>query len=186
MLVGGEKALVFGTGVFVRDNVPLQMGENRIAVVATGPNGQKVERVVTVTRVAPNAPPPEPTERRLEMMTKSIEPAQDVILSRGDILELSFRGTPGQKAEYSLSADAWQPMTEAMEDASGKPSGLYRASLVATPDSDRTNSPVHFRLQAKPSGETNSQDHRRTRRSRPPAREGGFWVRLEAAPGARG
>src|SRR5689334_7534541 len=36
--VGGESARVFSTGILVRDNVPLQMGGNRIAVVATAPN----------------------------------------------------------------------------------------------------------------------------------------------------
>ena len=149
VMVGGEQALVFGTGIFVRDNVPLQMGDNRIAVVATGPKGEKVEQVVTVTRVAPSAPPPEATERRLEINAKSIEPAEDVILSRGDILELSFRGTPGQSAEYALSADAWRPMGEILDERSGKPSGLYRASLVVTPSSDLSNSPVRFRLRAK-------------------------------------
>ena len=147
--VGGEKARVFGTGVFVRDNVPLQMGENRIPVVATGPKGQKVEQVLTVTRVVPSAPSPEPTERRLGIDEKSIEPAEDVILSRGEILDVSFRGTPGQSAEYSLTADAWRPMAEVLDERFGKPSGLYRASLVATVTSDVTNSPVRFRLQAK-------------------------------------
>ncbi len=149
VVVGGEKAWVFGTGVFVRDNVPLQMGENRIAVVATGPKGQKVEQVVTVTRVALIAPPPEPSERRLEIDEKSIEPAEEDILSHGDILEVSFRGTPGQSAEYSLSADAWRPMAEVLDERSGKSSGLYRASLVVTPTPDLTTSPVRFRLQAK-------------------------------------
>lgn len=149
--VGGEAARVFGTGVFVRDNVPVQMGENRIAVVATGPNGEKAEKIVRVNRVPPTAPPPEPTERRLEIDASSVEPAQNVILSRGDILELSFRGTPGQGAEYSLSAGSWRSMEEVLEGSSGKASGLYRASLVATPSSDATNSPVRFRLQAKTS-----------------------------------
>jgi hypothetical protein len=135
--------------VFVRDNVPLQMGENRIAVVATGPKGQKIEKVVMVTRVSPVVPPPEPTERRLEIDEKSIEPAEDVILSHGDILEVSFRGTPGQSAEYSLSADAWRPMAEVADGRSGKPSGLYRASLGTTVTSDLTNWPVRLRLQAK-------------------------------------
>ena len=63
--VGGEAARVFATGVFVRDNVPVQMGENRIAVLATWPNGQKAEKIVTVNRMPPTAPPSEPTERHL-------------------------------------------------------------------------------------------------------------------------
>src|ERR1019366_7145494 len=86
---------------------------------------------------------------RLEIDEKSIQPAEDVILSRDDILEVSFHGTSGQSAEYLLSGDAWRPMTEVLEGASGKPSGLYRASLVVTPSSDLTNSPVRFRLHAK-------------------------------------
>ena len=150
--VGGEPARVFSTGVFVRDNVSLQMGENRIAVVATSSNGQKLEHVLTVTRTAETPAAPEPTERRLEIDEASIEPGRNVILSRSDILELSFRGTPGQSADYCLSGGDWQPMTEVRDEASGKASGLYRATLVATPASDASNAPVRFRLQAKPTG----------------------------------
>ncbi len=150
--VGGEAALVFATGVFVRDHVPLQMGENRIVVLATAPDGQKLEKVITVKREVETPPPPEPKERRLEIDEASIEPAQDTILSRGDILEVSFQGTSGQTAEYCLPAATWQPMTEALGGSSGKTSGLYQASLVATPTSDTTSAPVRFRLQAKPSG----------------------------------
>ncbi len=124
-------------------------------MVATAADGQKLERVVVVNRVAPEAPSPEPTERRLEIDAESIEPAQTTILSRGDILELSFRGTPGQSAEYQLAGDSWQPMAEVLDETSGKPSGLYRASLVATPTLDVTNSPVQFRLEARAS-ETNT------------------------------
>ncbi|HOX58462.1 MAG TPA: N-acetylmuramoyl-L-alanine amidase [Candidatus Paceibacterota bacterium] len=149
VVVGGEAARVFATGIFVRDNVPLQMGENRITVVATAPNGQKAEQVLTVTRTAGPPAPPEPSERSLEIDAESIEPAQNVILSRGDILQLSFHGTPGQKAEYSLSPGNWQPMSEAREDSSTRLTGLYRASLVATPNSDTTSVPVVFRLQSK-------------------------------------
>jgi N-acetylmuramoyl-L-alanine amidase len=136
----------------VRDNVPLQMGENRITVVATAPDGRKLEQVLAVTRDSPEVPPPEPTESRLEIDTASIEPAQDAILSRGDILELSFRGTPGQGAEYCLAADTWRPMAEAPDAGPGKPSGLYRASFVASPSSDIISSSVRFRLQAKAHG----------------------------------
>ena len=41
-------------------------------------------------------------------------------------------------------------MAEVLDEAASKPSGLYRASLVAMPTSDATNAPVRFRLQAKP------------------------------------
>lgn len=149
VLVGDKPAEVFSTGIFVLDNVPLQLGENRITVVATAPDGRKLEQVITVKREAETPAPPEPTDRGLEIDPESIEPAQDVILSRGDILQLSFHGTRGQKAEYALSPGNWQPMTEAREDASARLTGLYRASLAATPNSDTTSAPVLFRLQNK-------------------------------------
>jgi N-acetylmuramoyl-L-alanine amidase len=147
--VGGETARVFSTGIFVRDNVPLHFGENRIAVVATGHTGQKLDRVVTLTRTPAAEAPAEPKERRLEIDETTLQPAQTVFLALGDILELSFRGTPGQIAEYSLAPDVWRPMAEAVGEASGKPSGLYRASFVATGSFASTNSPVRFRLRAK-------------------------------------
>ena len=50
--VAGEAARVFATGIFVRDQVSLQMGENRIQVKATGANGARAERVVTMIRTA--------------------------------------------------------------------------------------------------------------------------------------
>jgi len=149
--VGGEAARVFATGIFVRDSVPLQAGHNRIIVVAMAPDGQKLERTITVTREAETSAPPEPQERGLEIDEESIEPARNVILSRGDILELSFRGTPGQVAEYRLSDGTWQPMAEAPEESPDTPSGLYRAALVATPSSETPAAPVQFRLQAKAS-----------------------------------
>ena len=158
--VGGKEARVFSTGIFVRDSVPLQVGQNRIMVVATAPDGQKLERTITVTREAETSAPPEPQERGLEIDEESIEPARDVILSRGDLLELSFRGTPGQVAEYRLPEGTWQPMAEALEESSGNPSGLYRAALVATPSSDTPAAPVQFRLQAKAS-ESNITGERR-------------------------
>ena len=147
--VGGESARVFSTGMLVRDNVPLQIGENRIAVVATLPDGQRIERIVTIKRVAETPPPPEPTERKLEIDARSIEPAQNLVLSRGDIFQASFRGTPGQKAEFALADGKWQPMGEALDDVSRKPTGLYRASIVVTPTADADGSPVRFRLTAK-------------------------------------
>lgn len=152
VLVGDKPAEVFSTGIFVLDNVPLQLGENRIAVVATAPDGQKLEQVITVKREAETPAEPEPMEGRLEIDNKSIEPAGNTVLSRGDILELSFRGTAGQEAEYCLSAEAWEPMNEVRDEATGKPTGLYRASFVAVATSDSTNSAVRFRLRAKPAG----------------------------------
>lgn len=148
--VEGQAAEVFATGIFARDNVPLQLGENQLRVVATTPDGQKHEQVVRVKREPEAAAAPEPKERRLAIDAESLEPAQNCILSRGDVLELSFRGTPGQAAEYCLSAGDWQPMHETRDAATGQPTGFYRAAFVAGATADTTNAPVRFRLRARP------------------------------------
>ncbi len=67
--VAGEAAAVFATGIFVRDQVPLQMGENKIRIVATAPDGSQIERLVAVTRTVETAGPaasPEGGERRAD------------------------------------------------------------------------------------------------------------------------
>ena len=144
--IGGKPARLFATGIFVRDQVPLELGENHIAVIATARDGRRLERVVTLNCAAEGPVSPEPPERRLEIVADSIEPARNIVLSRGDIWELSFRGTPGQNAEYRFANADWQPMTEVFSKES-KTSGLYRAGLVAVPGTESAGEPVRFRLQ---------------------------------------
>ncbi len=144
--VGGETARLFATGIFVRDQVPLKLGENQIKIVATARDGQKLERIVTLNRTEEAVAPPRTTPEGLEIRPDTIRPSANVFLAPGDVLELGLRGTPGQAAEFRLAGLDWQPMTEAMAPEAGKPSGLYRATLVATTQPEVTAEPVQFRL----------------------------------------
>lgn len=153
--VGHETAAVFATGIFVRDQVPLQLGENRIAIVATAPDGQQLEQVVTVNRAAETVAAPKPPRDGLTIDAASIEPSRNVFLMRGDVLELSFRGTPGQVAEYRLASSNWRPLDETRDPATGKSSGLYRANFVAGNETESAEAPVQFRLRRT---ETTSSD----------------------------
>lgn len=53
--VGGQAAQVFSTGVFVRDRVPLALGENRIEVVAER-GAERASTTLEVQRLAPPHP----------------------------------------------------------------------------------------------------------------------------------
>jgi N-acetylmuramoyl-L-alanine amidase len=152
--IGGEAAPVFATGLFVRDRVALNMGENRIAVVVTASDGEKIERVVIVNRLEEKPPAAPPAVRSLEIDASSIEPSRNAILSRGEILEVSFRGTPGQAAEFQMFGKGWKPMTEVVDAESTMPTGVYRADFVATAADDVASQPVRMRLRAKPQGKS--------------------------------
>ena len=155
--VGSESARVFATGIFVRDQVPLQLGENPIKIIATARDGRHTERVVTVNRTAEAEASPRPPRQGLEIDPDSIEPARNAFLTRGDVLELSFRGTPGQMAEFRLPNADWRPMAEIPAPETSTPSGLYRASLVATPATDSAPEPVRFRLRSANVGTNDSR-----------------------------
>jgi N-acetylmuramoyl-L-alanine amidase len=73
--VGGEPAQVFATGIFVRDQVPLELGENQITIVATARDGQRLERVVTVNRLPEPVVAPRPPRQGIEPDTDSHEAA---------------------------------------------------------------------------------------------------------------
>jgi len=147
--VAGQAARVFVTGIFVRDQVPLQIGENAIAVIATSRAGQKIERVLHIRRRDEPAPAVTAGDVKLNIDPQSIEPAESLCVIRGDILEVSFRGTPGQLAEYSLTGNSWTPMAEITDEGTNQPPGLYRASLVIGTSTETVAAPVHFRLKAK-------------------------------------
>ncbi len=153
--VEGKDAPVFSTGIFVRDQVPLQPGENQFRIVAFTRDGKRAERVITVKRISEPVSPTPPPGKRLEIDPNSIQPARDLILGRGDVLEVSFRGTAGQTAEFRLANSDWRPMAEVASSGSTGAVGLYRASWVAAPEADAPAEPVRFRLR-RPGINTNS------------------------------
>jgi N-acetylmuramoyl-L-alanine amidase len=54
--VGGEAVAVQPTGVFARDNVPLEPGLNTVLVEATLPGGRRIAQALAIERIAPAAP----------------------------------------------------------------------------------------------------------------------------------
>lgn len=164
--VGGVGVPVFRNGVFVRDHIPLQMGKNTIPVVVSMPDGtQRNERDVEVVRVAPKAPESKVLPARpLTIDSRSVEPSQNLALSPGDLLEVSFRGSARNRASFQIGAQPWTPMQEVLDPQTGEPTGLYRATVTAPSDpeatgTDSTSQGVTVRLEAVPApGERNAPE----------------------------
>ncbi|MBP7937055.1 MAG: N-acetylmuramoyl-L-alanine amidase [Phycisphaerae bacterium] len=122
--VGDVAVEVYSTGGFARDGIPLQMGKNTIAVVATDATGQRVTRSVTVIRKEPQPEPP-------PSVLKVVEPAEDIVLLPGETLAIRAVGPPGGTGFATcLGSEAKLALTEARNDR-GEPTGSYSATVKA-------------------------------------------------------
>lgn len=142
--VAGKEAQVFSTGIFVRDRVPLVLGENRIEVVAER-GAERASTTLEIKRLEPPKPKLEPRQR-LTIDAATIEPRRDVILSRGHELDVSFRGTPAQIAEFRIGDGKWHKMIEEVDSASTIPTGRYRATYIAPATGERPAQTITVRL----------------------------------------
>jgi N-acetylmuramoyl-L-alanine amidase len=153
VVAGVEVPVYKTTSLFVRDQVPLALGLNGITVEAYNATGARAETSLTVTRE--EAPPvatqwqgPDAIDR------ESISPAQDLILMQGDLLEVGFRGRPGQRAAFRLPDGKWVDMIEEADPASTMPTGRYRGHIVIRADADTTFSALQVRLTFKSGRQT--------------------------------
>ncbi len=119
--VAGETVTVHGTGIFVRDRLPLALGPNPIQVDVSLPDGRRLSQTLTVMRVPPAPVPLWPADR-LWLDGSSLQPAQDLQVAPGEAVEVSLRATPGQRVQARLPGQAWQVLAEPSP-------GRYRAML---------------------------------------------------------
>jgi N-acetylmuramoyl-L-alanine amidase len=136
--VAGEPVAVYGTGVFVRDQLPLALGRNELTVEVSGSDGATVRHTVVVQRLPPPAPPSWPA-RRLWLDGGSLEPSQDHRLAPGEDVEVALRATPGQKVQARLAGHRWQTLAEPQP-------GQYRGWLRFTASDDVAPAAVQVRL----------------------------------------
>ncbi len=141
--VAGEPATVFSSGIFVRDGVPLALGDNRLTIDAIGPDGQTSTLQVTLQRQEPPAAVAWPTQQ-LYLNGLSLQPQQLVYLQPGEAVQVAVQATPGQRVRAQLPGQPWRPLYEASP-------GRYRASLAFVQPgapAEVTPAPVRIEVQA--------------------------------------
>jgi len=140
--IGDKDVEVFSTGAFALDNIPLNMGENKIQISATNPEGKTTTRYITVIRKEPQPIAP--------VSTNEIQqPREDVSLISGDVLEIKVKGPAGQKGY----AQCWNkkfkfPLTEIL-DKDNKLTGNYYASFKIPANFSKKASPITVRFEGK-------------------------------------
>lgn len=145
--VAGVNAPVYSTGVFVRDKLPLQLGLNRIPIVVEHPQGVREETIVEIQRVPVPQQMTMGTTGPLRIAPDSIRPAEDTMIWPGEVIEASFHGTPGQRAECELPSGKRFPLTEETDPGSSAPTGRYRGIIALS--APMSSAPLVMRLRER-------------------------------------
>ena len=97
LTINGYKAKVHSNGAFLAF-LPIRPGDFVFELIATNKAGVSIKKVLV--KVPPTILPV--PEDSFCIVEASIRPKQDLVLTAGDVLETSFRGTPGCQASFSL------------------------------------------------------------------------------------
>ncbi len=119
--IGDRHVEVYSTGAFTHDNIPLETGENKIAISASTPDwSTTTTRYLTVIKKEH-----EREERKVAFEVK--EPSANLSLMAGDVLEIRAVGPKGQQGGASCWNGKVKLDLEESTDADGNPTGEYRA-----------------------------------------------------------
>lgn len=144
--VDGEKVEVYSTGAFARDNIPLEMGENKIEISARNEEGRSARMALTVIRKKPE-PPREISEISI------LEPSADAAFMPGDIIEIKARGPVGKKLKVSLfNGHRELSMSESLNEDQAS-TGVYTTIWRIPPDFHSVAMPFTVQLVPEKPGE---------------------------------
>ncbi len=144
--VNGEPAELFDTGIFVRDQIPLEMGKNSITVTVTDAEGRTGKRTLEITRVPEPTPTPIPPPFPLFIDKESIQPGEEVRLQPGEPLFFGFRGAPDNIAEFKTPWTDWIRLEEEHERGTFRPLGIYGLNRPFARTEDVTPGNLLFRV----------------------------------------
>ncbi|MCU7496093.1 MAG: N-acetylmuramoyl-L-alanine amidase [Ignavibacteria bacterium] len=127
--INGTPYKVYPSGVFA-GLLTLQMGENPFTITALTPSGQTLTKTFLIIRKKSM----ETTTRdSLVIEDAMMEPSRELWLNTGDVLRLSFKGTPGCNAYFGGGKGAWLPMVEVPDSETNGIKGIYHGLYKIKP-----------------------------------------------------
>ena len=142
--INGEKVPVYKTtGGFVRDNISLTIGENTVTVQATNPDGNTTEKIFIVHR---QEPLPEVKKERTDFSWQ--EPAENLGLMPGDVLQVTLSGPTGYKGTVTV----WENLTLALTEITA---GTYVANYRIPPGMIKAAGRITANVEPVNGGESN-------------------------------
>lgn len=140
--IGDEHVTVYATGAFSRDNIPIELGENKIPIsIVSEDHPTTVTRYFTIVRKEPEPP------KEIDTIT-ILEPREDTAFFPGEIMEIKIKAPSKGEALVTL----WEknkitlPLKEGMEkDSKGVYTAVYRIPF----DTIQEPSSIQVRLRNK-------------------------------------
>lgn len=150
--VNGLKVPIYSTSLFVRDQIPLELGKNTLEAIVTGDDGTTARRTLTVTRLPEPTPTPLPPSFPLFIDEKSFQPAEETRLAPDEMFRLSFIGAPENIAEVRFPWSDWIRMDEETFPGTSQRTGRYSLNRAFTAREDVKAGNIEIRLRAPGDG----------------------------------
>ena len=143
VFVNGTEAHVYPSGAFITV-IPLAAGPNTVRVTTVGTKGDSLMRDFRIIRSEPPRPAPHDT---LVIDENSLEPAQDLWLGAGDVIQVRFKGSPGWDGTFDIpGVESWIPMRELPATETNGMPGIYVGQYRIRPDNRAENVQIAYRL----------------------------------------
>jgi len=141
--INNREVRVYPTGAFV-GMVNLGVGENDVTLKSISETGDTLARKFILERPKPLES--SPTDQ-LVIEDIMMEPAQDRWLDVGDILEVKFKGSPGNEASFDIEGvERRIPMRELPPSETGGIEGIYVGTYEVKQEDFVQDVPIRFRL----------------------------------------
>ena len=129
--INGKDAEVYKTtGLFAVDRFPLKTGKNVIVTSARNADGETTTKLEITGKESAPVKPATNKAALAGIDHQSVTPDKNLVMSQGDILQVTFRGKTGMKAHFKTPDGEWFPMTEVRDNNSELNGSNYQGTFA--------------------------------------------------------
>ena len=141
--INGRQTKVYASGAFV-DLLHINIDTNTFRFTVKSIAGDSLWKEFVIIRPEPMKNSPHDT---LVIEQAMMEPAEDMWLTSGDVLEVKFKGSPGWEASFDIpDVESGIPMRELSPSEGGGFTGIYTGRYIVKPTDEARDVQIKFRL----------------------------------------
>ena len=141
--INGKPSKVYASGAFV-ELLKINVDTNTFRFTVKSPAGDSLWKEFVIIRPRPMRNSPHDT---LVIEQAMMEPAEDMWLTSGDILEVKFKGSPGWEASFDIpDGESGIPMRECSPGEGGGFTGVYIGRYIIKPTDEARDVQIKFHL----------------------------------------
>ena len=141
--INDKQTKVYASGAFV-ELLHINVDTNTFRFTVKSPAGDSLWKEFVIIRPAPMKNSPHDT---LVIEQAMMEPAEDMWLASGDILEVKFKGSPGLETSFDIpDVESGIPMRELSPGEGGGFAGVYIGRYAVKPKDEARDVQIKFHL----------------------------------------